>query len=156
MVDSARGVSACIANLKGTGMGSFNDRIRDNAMGGGPFSDPRHQGWLTGVSTLPRTDVDQGSPADRKRAQMYQQDALRLALAGSVRDYTILSCEGKVLRGKDWISGDGTPVAFAQDPSESVNYVSCHDNRTLWDQIMLKVPTDTPVETRLRMQMVSH
>lgn len=61
MVHNARGPGACIANLKGTGIGSFNDRIRDNAMGGGPFSDPRFQGWVTGLATLPRPDMDQVS-----------------------------------------------------------------------------------------------
>lgn len=30
-------------------LSSFNDRIRDSAMGGSPFGDPLQQGFLTGL-----------------------------------------------------------------------------------------------------------
>ena len=33
--------------------------------------------------------------------------------------------------------------AWAGQPSQSVNYVSCHDNNTLFDRILLAVPDDT-------------
>jgi hypothetical protein len=37
------GVNASQLNLGGTGVGSFNDRLREGAMGGSPFGDPRTQ-----------------------------------------------------------------------------------------------------------------
>lgn len=196
-------MTASIGSLTGTSIGSFNDRIRDNAMGGGPFApDPRYQvrydtmhcfqppvgdhkennslvsmckiwdarspppthtkhplaspqGWVTGLATAPNPAVAQGSLEERRRGQLFHQDALRLAMAGSLRDFIILSHTGKVIRGRDWVSGDGLPVAFAQMPCESINYVSCHDNRTLMDQIYLKAPEDMPLETRIRMHMAS-
>ena len=43
MVDNARGVNCGQLNLGGTGLGAFNDRIRDAALGGGPFAPPHHQ-----------------------------------------------------------------------------------------------------------------
>ena len=82
MSSNQRGVNACIANLRGTGIGSFNDRFRDHALGGGPFADPRVQGWLTGLSALPRDDLDQGSEAQQREALLAAQDSLRLAVAG--------------------------------------------------------------------------
>ena len=42
-----------------------------------------------------------------------------------------------------------------QDPSESINYIACHDNRTLWDLIALKAPPSADLDTRLRMNLVS-
>jgi pullulanase/glycogen debranching enzyme len=34
---------------RGTGIGSFNDRLREGVMGGSPFGDPRVQGVMTGL-----------------------------------------------------------------------------------------------------------
>ncbi|MDI6604033.1 MAG: type I pullulanase [Thermoanaerobacteraceae bacterium] len=39
---------------------------------------------------------------------------------------------------------------FALNPSESINYVSCHDNLTLWDKIAKSNPEDTE-KTRIQM-----
>jgi pullulanase/glycogen debranching enzyme len=47
---NSRGLNASQHNLAGTGIGSFNDRIRDTAIGGSPFGDPLQQGFLTGLS----------------------------------------------------------------------------------------------------------
>ncbi|MCO5576819.1 hypothetical protein L7F22_030639, partial [Adiantum nelumboides] len=46
---NGRGENASQSNLAGTGIGSFNDRIRDSSIGGSPFADPRQQGFLTGL-----------------------------------------------------------------------------------------------------------
>ena len=39
---------------------------------------------------------------------------------------------------------------WAAEPSQSVNYVSCHDNNTLWDRICLAVP-DASADTKTQM-----
>jgi pullulanase len=36
------GVNACQLNLGGTGVGSFNDRLREGIMGGSPFGGALH------------------------------------------------------------------------------------------------------------------
>ena len=41
VADNARGVNATQANMAGTGIGTFNDRLRDGVRGGGPFE--RHR-----------------------------------------------------------------------------------------------------------------
>ncbi len=38
VANNARGVNATQLNMAGTGIGTFNDRLRDAARGGGPFS----------------------------------------------------------------------------------------------------------------------
>ncbi len=51
--NNALGVNAQQSNLYGTGLCSFNDRIRDGVRGGGPFDAPRVQGFATGELTDP-------------------------------------------------------------------------------------------------------
>src|SRR3712207_4894314 len=55
VADDARFVQATQANMAGTGIGTFNDRLRDAVRGGGPFDeDPRAlQGFGSGLLTDP-------------------------------------------------------------------------------------------------------
>ncbi|KAL0456103.1 UNVERIFIED_CONTAM: Pullulanase 1, chloroplastic [Sesamum latifolium] len=57
---NGRGVNASQFNLCETGIGSFNDRIRDAMLGGSPFGHPLQQGFITGLSLEPN-DHDHGS-----------------------------------------------------------------------------------------------
>ena len=43
---------------------------------------------------------------------------------------------------------------FADDPEEVINYVTCHDGRTLWDKLTLSAPTAT-VKERKRMHKLA-
>ena len=49
VVNGARGEKATQQNMAGTGIGTFNDRIRDAGRGGGAFSGLQVQGFLTGL-----------------------------------------------------------------------------------------------------------
>jgi pullulanase len=51
---NARGENATQLNLAGSGIGSFNDRVRDAVRGGGPFSGLQEQGFITGLFTDPQ------------------------------------------------------------------------------------------------------
>jgi hypothetical protein len=53
VANCARGVNGSQPNLGGSGIGSFNDRIREPSVGGGPFGDPRIQGFTTGLFFAP-------------------------------------------------------------------------------------------------------
>uniref|UniRef100_A0A453QUY4 Glycosyl hydrolase family 13 catalytic domain-containing protein n=1 Tax=Aegilops tauschii subsp. strangulata TaxID=200361 RepID=A0A453QUY4_AEGTS len=44
-----RGINGSQLNMSGTGIGSFNDRIRDAVNGGNPFGNPLQQGFNTGL-----------------------------------------------------------------------------------------------------------
>ncbi len=52
---NARGVNAVQGNIGGTGIGAFNDRLRDAARGGSPFGDIREQGFVTGIYFQPNS-----------------------------------------------------------------------------------------------------
>ncbi|CAH8379559.1 unnamed protein product [Eruca vesicaria subsp. sativa] len=53
VANNGRGVNASQFNLTGTGIGSFNDRIRDATLGGSPFGHPLQQGFITGLLLQP-------------------------------------------------------------------------------------------------------
>ena len=108
-------------NMTGSGIGAFNDIIRDAAHGG-YSEDPtqiRHQGFINGLSY----DWNGYAYPNRFQTDLWNAtDALRSALRGS---------------GTDW-NGQGAP--FTDDPQEAVNYVEKHDNETLFDQNVFKLP----------------
>jgi pullulanase len=64
VADNARGVNATQTNMAGTGIGTFNDRLRDAARGGSPFGGQTEQGFVTGLYVDPN-DFDQGTPEEQ-------------------------------------------------------------------------------------------
>lgn len=108
-------------NMTGSGIGCFNDVIRDAAHGG--YSQDttgiRQQGFINGLSY----DWNGYAYANRYESDLQNaMDRLRSALRGS---------------GTDW-NGQGSP--FTDDPQEAINYVEKHDNETLFDQNIFKLP----------------
>jgi pullulanase len=108
-------------NMTGAGIGLFNDIIRDAAHGG-YSTDPtgiRRQGFINGLSY----DWNGYAYGSRNQPDLWvATDQLRSALRGS---------------GTDW-NGQGNP--FTDDPQEAINYVEKHDNETLFDQNIFKLP----------------
>ncbi len=146
----ARGRNASQANLAGTGIGSFNDRLRDAARGGGAFSGLQEQGLVTGLFDDPN-DTPQGSPEEQRAKLLRYMDWIRIGIAGNLRDYRFVLADGHLRSGAE-VDYGGRPAAHALDPQENVVYVSAHDNETLFDAIQLKAaPTATAAE-RVRMQ----
>ena len=152
VANNARGVNAVQLNMAGTGIGSFNDRIRDAARGGGPFSGLQEQGFLTGLVTEPN-GTEQGSPSDQLERLLAYQDRIKVSLAGNLRDFVITDRAGNVVSG-DQLDYNGLPAGYTADPQESINYIEAHDNETLWDAIQLKASAATPVRDRARVQML--
>ena len=81
VANNALFVNATQINMAGTGIGTFNDRIRDAVRGGGPFdTDPRIQGFGSGLYTDPNGDDANGTPAEQKaRLLLYDGPASRSA-----------------------------------------------------------------------------
>jgi pullulanase len=146
---NARGANAAQLNLGGLGIGSFNDRLRDAARGGRPFSGLQEQGFLTGLFNEPNASQP-GSPEEQKALLLHLQDWIRIGLAGNLRDYTLVDARGRLATGAE-IDYYGQPAGYTLSPQECVNYVSAHDNETLFDAIQLKVPASLPLPDRLRM-----
>eukprot|EP00899_Mesostigma_viride_P029428 jgi/Mesvir1/9670/Mv12155-RA.1 len=140
------GVNASQLNLAGTGIGSFNDRIREACNGGNPFGNPLEQGFLTGLHLVPN-ELEQG---DTLRKLMYQTDFIRLGMAGNLKDVVLTNCDGMEVMGGKLRYNESSPCAYADQPDETVNYVSAHDNETLFDTVMLKVAPSVSLADRCR------
>ena len=134
-----KGLTACPScyaqkyNMTGAGIGLFNDIIRDAAHGGYSTDSLqiRHQGFINGLSY----DWNGYSYANRAQSDLWvATDQLRSALRAS---------------GTDW-NGQGAP--FTADPQEAVNYVEKHDNETLFDQNVFKLPAAVSMAERVRSQ----
>ncbi len=150
VANNARGVNATQANIGGTGIGTFNDRVRDGVRGGGPFSGLQEQGFATGLSYDPNA-TDQGTPAEQLDRLLQRTDWIRVSLAGNLAGYTLVDRFGTTVTGHD-VDYNGQPAGYAQDPQEVVNYCSAHDNETLFDAVQLKAPLATSMADRVRMQ----
>ena len=147
-------VQATQGQLDGTGIGAFNDRLRDAVHGGSAF-DPDHrvfQGFGTGLLTQP-SGLDHRSWHEQSADLAHRTDLVRLGLAGNLKDYVMTISDGSVRRGIDLIH-NGAPAAFASHPQENVNYVDAHDNETLYDLLAYKLPQGMPVAERVRMNTV--
>ncbi len=150
VANNARGVNATQLNMAGTGIGTFNDRIRDGARGGGPFSGIQEQGYLTGLFYDPNS-TDQGPPAVQRARLLQEMDWIRAGLAGNLASYRFIDRFGNLVEARQ-IDYNGQPAGYTADPQEVINYVEAHDNETLFDAIELKAPVPTPMADRVRIQ----
>ncbi len=150
VADNARGEQATQANMAGTGIGTFNDRLRDAVRGGGPFSGIQEQGFINGLYTDPNS-TNQGSPADQLDRLLLESDWLRVGIAGTLKDYVLRDRSGNEVPASA-IDYNGQHAGYTADPQEVINYIEAHDNETLFDAIAVKAPVDTPMDQRVRMQ----
>ena len=150
VANNARGVQATQANMAGTGVGTFNDRLRDGARGGGPFSGIQEQGFLTGLYDDPNA-TNQGTPAEQLARLLLQTDWVRVGMAGGLADYELEDRNGNLVAAEE-IDYNGQPTGYTADPQELINYVEAHDNDTLFDAIHLKAPASATMADRVRMQ----
>ncbi|KAK4367082.1 hypothetical protein RND71_014962 [Anisodus tanguticus] len=150
VANNGRGTNASQFNLFGSGIGSFNDRIRDALLGGSPFGHPLHQGFVTGLYLEPNGH-ELGDKANVERMLTVSKDHIQVGMAANLKDFVLTNCDGKEVKGSEVLMHDRKPVGYASSPIETVNYVSAHDNETLFDIISLKTPKDISVEERCRM-----
>ncbi|MBZ0278849.1 MAG: pullulanase-type alpha-1,6-glucosidase, partial [Anaerolineae bacterium] len=131
-----RGVNATQLNIGGTGIGVFNDRLRDSVRGGSPFGDRQFQGFINGLSIYPN-GLTGGTPEEQAARMLLFADRIRVGLAGNLRDYTFIGASGETITGAD-VDYNGSPTGYTLDPQENIAYVSAHDNESLWDIIEYK------------------
>jgi pullulanase-type alpha-1,6-glucosidase len=162
--------SARQLNMAGTGIGSFNDRFRDAVRGGGPmdcgvqltqqspvnglyFDDNGRGGLLQekggGAScTDPSTYVD-APMAVKKQSLLNLQDRLRLGLAGTLSEYSLVTHAGKKIPGRQ-LDYFGQGAGYTKSPRETINYIENHDNQTFWDISQVKLPYALSMADRVR------
>jgi pullulanase len=150
VADDARGVNAIQRNMAGTGIGSFNDRIRDGARGGRPFSGIQEQGFLTGLYSDPNA-TNQGSLDDQKAKLLLESDWIRCGMAGGLASFQMVDRTGKTIACSE-LDYNGQKTGYTADPQEIVNYIEAHDNETLFDALQLKLPTTLSMAQRVRVQ----
>jgi pullulanase-type alpha-1,6-glucosidase len=134
VADGARFVQASQLSLNGSGIGTFSDRARDAVRGGGAGDSGRNmierKGFVTGAT---------GKDLEAAAAMV------RVGLSGSVRSYPATA----------QLKYGDQPAAYASEPGEVVNYVENHDNQTLFDINVLKLPPGTSPADRARVQMLA-
>jgi pullulanase len=150
VANDARFVQARQANLYGTGIGAFNDRIRDAVRGGGCCDSGNalisQQGFINGAWYDPNALSSQTRDDVLRLADM-----VRVGLSGTLREYRFTDRTGTVRRNAD-IDYFGQPAGFAASPAETINYVEAHDNQTLFDLNAYRLPTSTSLADRVRVQ----
>ncbi|MFC3384483.1 pullulanase-type alpha-1,6-glucosidase [Couchioplanes azureus] len=151
----ARFEQATQANLAGTGIGTFNDRLRDAVRGGGPFDEnPRVQGFGTGLFTDPNGDPVNGTAEEQRARLRHYQDLVKVGLSGNLAAYSFTASDGTVKTGAQ-IDYNGSPAGYAAAPAEAVTYVDAHDNEILYDALAFKLPQRTSATDRARMQSLA-
>jgi pullulanase len=148
VANNALGENASQANMAGTGIGTFSDRGRDAMRGGRAFDRGRglvaNQGFLNGL-WYDRNDFGDGTLEQLLEAS----DLVKLALAGTGKEYQWMDHHGALVTGAQ-LRYSGRPAGYSRDPSEVINYVSAHDNQTLFDNNQYKLPIGTGMSDRVR------
>jgi len=154
VADGARFVQASQLSLGGSGIGTFSDRARDFIRGGGPFDGGasliQNQGFVNGLFY-----DDNGSGGGKTRGDlMHSGDLVKVGLAGSLRDYQLQLGDDRIVELAQ-IDYNGQPAGYVSDPQEVVNYVENHDNQTLFDNNVYKLPLTTTTADRARVQLLA-
>jgi pullulanase len=112
-------------NMAGTEIATYNDRIRDGIRN----------------ATLFNNESDSNYPFE-------QQDIVKLGMAGTLTDYVLKNFNGTDAAGSAF-------GMYAKDPADVINYVSKHDNETLWDNLQFKLNPQMNNSERVRAQNMS-
>ena len=76
-------------------------------------------------------------------------DLVKLALAGTLKDYSLVDSKGNLVKGAQLKYG-GQPAGYTLNPPDVINYISAHDNQTLFDNNQYKIPMATTMADRVR------
>lgn len=154
--NNARGTNATQLNMAGTGVGTFNDRLRDAVRGGSAFDGGqdlrRNQGFANGLYVDPN-ELAAADEATRAKA-LVATDLIKVGMAGGLRTFKLKDRFGNTKTGY-LIGYNGANAGYTLDPQEIVNYVSAHDNQTLFDIDAYKAKTGTSMEIRVRQQVLA-
>ena len=148
VANDARFVQATQRNMADTGVGTFNDRLRDAVRGGSPLdADPRIQGFGSGLFTVPNgAEVNGTREAQRARLLRYQE-LIKIGLTGNLKNYRLTGSPGTETAAEG--------AGYNAEPGEAITYIDCHDDETLFDILTHKLPRDTSMADRVRMQALS-
>jgi pullulanase len=148
VASNALGENATQINMAGTGIGTFSDRGRDAIRGGGAFDSGRslvaEQGFINGL-WYDKNDFGNGTLQQCLDAG----DLVKLALAGTAKEYLLVDNRGASVTGAQ-LGYHGQPAGYSRDPCDVINYISAHDNQTLFDINQYRLPIGTGMSDRVR------
>ncbi|MDO4887383.1 MAG: pullulanase-type alpha-1,6-glucosidase [Actinomycetaceae bacterium] len=147
--DGSRFAPAVQGAMSGTGIGTFNDRLRDAVRGAPAAAKNGSQGLGNGLATDPNGVAGGDADALRRYA-----DAVRIGLAGNLADVEITAADGRTRTGSE-VEFNGQAVGYASQPHESINYVDAHDDETLYDINVWRMPPGSTMDARVRMNTLS-
>ncbi|WJG10391.1 pullulanase-type alpha-1,6-glucosidase [Aliiglaciecola sp. LCG003] len=158
VANNAQFIQASQLELAGTEIGTFTDRLRDAIRGGSSFVSAddirRGQGLGNGLYTQPNELQSSLTPQQIKAEYLLSMDQARIGLVANLADYPLENAAGAQVFGRD-IDYGGAPTGYALDPADSINYVSKHDNQTLWDNNQYRIANEVSTDERVRMQILS-
>ncbi|WP_338520217.1 alpha-1,6-glucosidase domain-containing protein [Alteromonas gracilis] len=127
VVNNRRFEQAAQLNMAGSEIGTFSDRQREAVRSAALFN--------------------QGG-------SLHDQDTIRIGLVGNVGSYQFVAADGSYLSAYDY-NWNGQPAGYSEDPADTVNYISKHDNEALWDELQYGLPSDMTLQDRVRVQNVA-
>ncbi|TWX72224.1 pullulanase-type alpha-1,6-glucosidase [Colwellia sp. C1TZA3] len=155
VANNSRFIQASQLELGGSEIGTYSDRLRDAVRGGGNNTRDS-QGLGNGLLMQPNERQGQSLSSQKNNFQAYhlRMDQLRIGLTGNLSSFPLYLVKGKPILGEDIPYGD-QPTGYALDPADTINYVSKHDNQTLWDNSQYRLPFDVSTADRVRMHLQS-
>ena len=112
------------------------------------------EGWTGGESTLPELERGMKINAPRTPGIGMFSDDIRDAVKGHVFYMDELGfVNGAADRGEE-LKQAVTCAKWAKSPMQSINYLSCHDNYTLWDRFIISNSHESE-EMRIRMNKLA-
>ncbi|GAA0406646.1 type I pullulanase [Paenibacillus motobuensis] len=120
------------------------------------------EGWVMDTVLPEAQRANQSNAALLPRIGQFN-DGFRDAVKGDIFVYGLegfvsLGCgfEEQVKRGiVGGIKYEGVIAQYAAEPDQTVNYVECHDNHTLWDKLVLSTDGHTDEERRSMHRLAS-
>ncbi|RYY04814.1 MAG: pullulanase-type alpha-1,6-glucosidase [Gammaproteobacteria bacterium] len=153
--NNKRFVQSTQLELGGTGIGTYTDRLRDAVRGGSSMDSGKNlrinQGIGNGLFVVP----NESQSADNNKAKYLNYiDQIQIGLAGNLAAFPLKNAVGKEVVGSG-VDYNGSPAGYAKDPADTINYVSKHDNQTLWDNNQYRIAYSVSSADRVRMQALS-
>ncbi|MGW4897447.1 pullulanase-type alpha-1,6-glucosidase [Kitasatospora sp. NPDC004240] len=155
VANDARFVQATQLNMAGTGIATFDDRVRDAARGGNyMLSSAPQQGFVSGLYTDPNGSPANGTREEQLARLKHQMDQIKVSLTGNLAGYRFTDSSGKAVTGAQ-VDYNGAPTGYAARPGEALAYVDAHDNADLYDALAFKLPAATAPADRARTQALA-
>ena len=130
VTDNRLFVQAKQIDMAGSEVGTFNDRSRESIRSAALFKN------------------------ETSNSNLAEQDIIRITLAGTLKNYVLESYKGIAGPASSFNWRDQA-AGYAEDPADTINYVSKHDQETLWDKLQYSLDKTMAAEERVRAQNIA-